>query len=105
MSEGWQPPWNVSEELVKYGIDAVIALLAKFNRRRKGVHRLAAYFERKSRAILQRLARTSSAAARQAMREEQVLEAERFVEDEIGLFDSLLEYFGDELGSCNALGL
>lgn len=105
MSEGRQPPWDVSEELVKYGIDAVIALLAEFNRRRNGVHRLAAYFKEKSRAILQRLARSSSAAARKAIREEQVLEAERSVEDEIGLFDSLLEYFGDELGSCNAIVL
>ena len=105
MFEGLQPPWNVSEELIKYGIDAVIALLAEFNRRRNGVHRLAAYFERKSSAILQRLARTSSVAAVNAIREEQVLEAERSVEDEIGLFDSLLEYFGDELGSCNALVL
>ncbi|KAL1868380.1 hypothetical protein Plec18167_008306 [Paecilomyces lecythidis] len=55
LNEGRPVLWEPKDDMVRYGVDAVIVLLEEFGKRRKGVDRLATTFQKQSSAVLSRM--------------------------------------------------
>jgi hypothetical protein len=53
--QGHPPTWDIKEEMIRYGVDAVLVLLDEFAKRRKGTDRLAAAFRTQSARAIDRM--------------------------------------------------
>jgi hypothetical protein len=55
VQQGHALVWDIKDDMIRYGVDAVLVLLEEFAKRHKGTDRLAAAFRKQSSRIIDRM--------------------------------------------------